>query len=77
MSKQTCADYFETWVSSSDGQQTMSEQYWSGGIDTTAVFNIMLRDSKKEGVDISDADTWEYDEPIYRAYKDDSDKALS
>jgi hypothetical protein len=73
----TCMDYllvlwedgtFSTWA---------SDQYWNGGVDTADLFESMIKAAARDGITLTDVDTWDYDEPLYISYNEDTEKGLS
>lgn len=73
----TCDDYLETLWNSGRLATIISEQYWSGGVDTRELFDYLETCARKDGVELIDRETWEYDKPLYECYVNDSDKGLS
>jgi hypothetical protein len=70
-----CADYFDAnWQMQCD--RIIQEQYWDGGVNTDALFDSMKRDAAKDGVTLTDTDTWDYEDFFYQTYRD-TEKGLS
>lgn len=61
----------------SDLATMISEQYWSDGVDTEALFNALLRWAASDDITVTDADTVDYDTLLYDIYQNDPDKGLS
>lgn len=71
--EQTCEEYLNGW----DQGDLFSEMYWGKDFSSERAFEAMKYAAEAEGIHLTDADTWDYDGPMYEAYKNDPDKGLS
>jgi hypothetical protein len=54
----------------------IDEQYWSGGVNTTALFKSLCAEADKRGVVLTDVGEWDYDTYFYDVYRS-TEKGLS
>lgn len=69
----SCEEYLNGW----DQGDLFSEMYWGKDFSSERAFEAMKYAAEAEGIHLTDADTWDYDGPMYEAYKNDPDKGLS
>lgn len=73
----TCEEYLELLWNEGSINLYISEQFYSGGVNTDHLFDYMLKCAARDGVILSDMNVWDYDKALYAAYQTDSDKGLS
>lgn len=73
-----CDEYLEgLWCYDQGLHELISEQFWSGGVDTYELFEYMKTVAVIQHITLTDVDTWNYDKALYEAYKSDQDRGLS
>lgn len=73
----TCDDYLEHLWNTYTFHTLISEQYWSGGVNTLELWEYMQRQALKDCVQLEDLETWDYDKHLYVCYQNSDDKGLS
>ncbi len=73
----SCDDYLEHLWNTEGFHTLISELHWGLGVDVDRMFHYMVNEAAKDGVVLTDIDTWDYDKPLYESYKNSDDKGLS
>lgn len=72
----TCSEFAEILDSGYELMHLMDEQYWDGGFNANACFDLLLRRANEHNVTLTDADSWDYDSYFYNVYVN-TEKGLS
>jgi len=69
----TCESFSEEW----DEDDLWSEMYWGDNFDAELAFDVMKADAEKQRVFLTDVDTWNYENAMWKMYNDNAEKAYS
>ena len=70
--EQACEDFLNNW----DPGDLWDEMFWTKDFNAERAFEAMKYAAEAEGVTLTDADTWNYEDRLWQTYNE-SEKGLS
>jgi hypothetical protein len=72
----TCQDFADSLDNTMDYESLVDEQFRSNGFNAEQFYKFTLKMAAKEGVTLTDTDSWDYESYFWNLYKT-SEKGLS